>query len=93
MTTNPIRHPASRWDRPVADSGAVAARPYTTRPSSSRSHDMLLMHESLARAQLAERQRDLAQTMRLARLASARRRERRTAPTRRRLLFTFATAR
>lgn len=72
---------------------ALASSPITTQPSTTRSRTMLLMHEELARAQCSARREDLQQSMRLARLAAARRRERRLAATRRRVQLTLAAAR
>ena len=92
MTATPMR---DRSARSAADA-ALRGRPSTTHltsPASTRSLDMLLLHEELARAQIAERHAELAQSVRLARLAAARRRQRREASARRRARLAIAIAR
>lgn len=66
----------------------------TTQPTSFRSTDMLLLSQELARAQCSARHEDLANTMRLARLAAVRRHQRRAAAASRRAVrLTLAAAR
>ena len=62
-------------------------------PISTRSLDMLLLNEDLARAQIAQRHAELAQSVRVARLAAARRRQRRAASAQRRVRLALAPAR
>jgi hypothetical protein len=80
-----------RHDTQPAASAAGRANP--TFPVSTRSLDMLLLHEELARAQIAERHAELAHSMRMQRLAAARRRQRREASVRRRVRLSLAPAR
>jgi hypothetical protein len=82
-----------RLDHDAAGNQAVAGRSNPTFPISTRSIDMLLLHEELARAQIAERHADMARSVRLARLAAARRRQRRAASAQRRMRLSLAAAR
>jgi hypothetical protein len=81
------------YDAQPAAAQATAGHANPTFPVSTRSLDMYLLHEELARAQISERHAHLAQSFRLQRLAAARRRERRQASARRRVRLVLAPAR
>jgi hypothetical protein len=83
----------NRLDLQAPGASAGAHHANLTSPISTRSLEMLLMHEELARAQIVERHADMARSMRLARLAAVRRRQRRAASAQRRMRLSLAPAR
>jgi hypothetical protein len=88
-----VRTPSRIHDPHDTQPAVAAGRANPTFPLSTRSLDMLLLHEELARAQIAERHAELARSMRVQRMAAARRRQRREASARRRVRLSLAPAR
>ncbi|MFL6138568.1 MAG: hypothetical protein ACJ74O_12295 [Frankiaceae bacterium] len=82
-----------RLDHQAHGIRAVADLVNPTFPISTRSLEMLLLNEELARAQIAQRHAEMAHSVRLARLAAARRRQRRAASAQRRVRLSLAAAR